>query len=248
MSLTRQASRALSLFEDSRAIKSLLSWPAFSLTSFLMISRLAKQQIVPVTIIDIGANIGQFAVASAKLFPGVAIHCFEPNPESVARLSKNLSKLPNTFVYPIACGERNGEVEFRVNAYSPSSSILPLGPAHKAAFPRAEEKATINVKLSTLDDALDGVPIEHPTLLKIDVQGYESNTLLGAKKTLRQIDYVVIETAFKPMYEGDSVFADVCSILEADGFRFARPVDFATAQGTGEITHIDALFVRNSHG
>lgn len=212
-----------------------------------MVSRLAKQEILPRTLIDIGANVGQFAVASAKLFPGVSIHCFEPNPESVIQLKRNLSSLANVSVYPIALGEGNGEMEFHVNTYSPSSSILSLAQAHKTAFPSAQEKKIITVKLSTLDDALAGVSLAPPVLMKIDVQGYEAKTLAGAKKTLEQVEYVVIETSFKPMYEGEAVFGEILSIMNEQGFHFARPIDFAVAQNSGEIIQIDALFVRNCH-
>jgi len=246
MSLAQQTSRVLSLFEDARSFRSLLTWPKFSLTSFLMVSRLAKQQIRPKTVIDVGANVGQFAVASAKLFPGAYIHCFEPNPESVKELEKNIATLPNVYVHPIALGDRATDVQFHVNTYSPASSILSLGFAHKNAYPSAQEKSVITVKLSTLDDALSGLSLRRPVMLKIDVQGYEAKTLTGAKKTLEQVDYVLVETSFKPMYEGDTVFGEISTIMADEGFVFARPIDFAFAHSNGEITHIDALFVKDS--
>ena len=211
-----------------------------------MVSRLARQGILPKTVIDVGANAGQFAVASAKLFPNVTVHSFEPNPESVRQLQKNVSRLANVLVYSMALGDQTGEIEFHVNTYSQSSSILPLAQAHKTAFPSAQEKETIRVKLSTLDDALADTMFTPPTLLKLDVQGYEARTLAGASKTLKRIDYVVIETCFQPMYEGESVFRDILAIMEEQGFCFARPIDFAAVQGGGEIVQMDALFIRSS--
>ena len=231
------------LLENPRSAQALLSWPKFSLTSFLMVSRLIKQGVIPRTLIDVGANVGQFAVASAKLFPDVSVHCFEPNPENLEQLQKNVSSLGTVHVYPVALGENSGEVEFHMNTYSPSSSILSLGEAHKTAFPSATEKAAVTVKLVTLDEALADTSLARPTLLKIDVQGYEAKTLMGAVKTLARVDYVVVETSFEPLYEGEVVFDGILSIMQRQGFHFVRPIDFSMAERTGEIVQMDALFM-----
>jgi FkbM family methyltransferase len=45
-----------------------------------MVSALKQQGIHPQTIIDVGANVGQFTIAAAKLFPKLQIHSFEPLP------------------------------------------------------------------------------------------------------------------------------------------------------------------------
>jgi hypothetical protein len=46
------------------------------------------------------------------------------------------------------------------------------------------------------------------------------------------------------MYEGEHTFMDLARMMEGYGFRFERPVGWLSAPGTGEIPHMDALFVR----
>ncbi len=220
-------------------------WPKFSVTSFKMISDLARQGVLPGTVIDVGANVGQFAVASAKLFPNVSVHSFEPNPDCVALLKKHVKPLGNVKVYPIALGDEEGEVAFHVNSHSHSSSILPLSSNHLEAFPDAREVNSIRVKVSTLDRVFSGIELAAPVLLKLDVQGYEAQALRGAVETLKRVDYVILEASFKPMYEGEMLFMEVVRLMEAYGFSFLRPVGWLNDPKTGEIIQMDALFRRN---
>jgi len=97
--------KVLILLGDGQGICGLLSWLIFSLTSYLMVSRLKQQGIEPKTVIDIGANVGQFSVAGAKLFSGVRVHSFETLPKCLAKLRRNTTKLSNVVVHPVALGE-----------------------------------------------------------------------------------------------------------------------------------------------
>ena len=210
-----------------------------------MISALARQGITPKTVIDVGANVGQFTVACAMIFPGVAVHSFEPLPQAAATLRENVRRFPNVKVYPIALGEREGECTFHVNAHSHSSSILPLAQSHRTAFPEARETATTVVELTTLDRVFDQVELTPPVLLKLDVQGYEAQTLAGGEQVLRSCDYVILESSFKSMYEGEVLFTDILAMMREKNFTFLRPVGWLTWPSTGEVLQMDALFHRN---
>lgn len=246
MGLLHNMQQLLSLLESPAALKAMLTWPQFSVTSYHMVSALVKQGLRPRTILDVGANVGQFAVAAARLFPGVHVHSFEPLPDCVAHLRKHAARLGNITVHPVALGEREGEVTMRVNAQSRASSVLPLAPAHREAFPAAQEQREITVRVATLDQMLAGLALPPPVLLKIDVQGYEAQTLRGATATLPQIEYAVLETSFKPLYNGELLFMDLVRLMESQGMRFSRPVGWLAAPKTGEVLQMDALFVRTS--
>lgn len=233
----------MNLVHFVRMASALVSWPKFSHTSFRMVSSLLAQNIVPKTVIDVGANVGQFAIASAKLFDEVRIYSFEPNPACLRALEKNISALTNdVLVYPVALGGTEGEVTFHVNSHSHSSSILQLAEAHKAAFPDAVECRDIKVRMSTLDAMLAEVTLISPVLLKLDVQGFETQVLSGASNTLKQVDYVILEASFKPMYEEEMAFLDVISFMGHLGFEFMRPVGWLSDTFTGEILQADLLF------
>jgi FkbM family methyltransferase len=229
---------------DGRALGALLSWPVFSITSYRMVRSLAEQRIAPMTVIDVGSNVGQFGVAAARIFTGARIYCVEPQPDNFGRLCRNVRKLRNVTTFQAAVGDREGTAQLRVNSHSHSSSILPLAPAHCAAFPQAVEVGTVSVEVTTLDRLFAPIELRPPVLLKLDVQGYEAWTLRGGAKTLRAVDYTVLEASFKPMYEGEALFLDLVRIMEGCGFRFCRPVGLLSDPATGEVLQIDALFER----
>jgi FkbM family methyltransferase len=244
VSAFNKGKRISSLLGSTDAIKAVVSWPEFSITSFNMVSRLAKQGILPTSVLDVGANVGQFAVAAAKLFPNVQVHSFEPVPDCFKKLRRNVSGLGNVKVYPLALGASEGEVMFHINSHSQSSSALPLARAHRHAFPGERETQIIKAKVSTLDQVFADTTLHPPVLLKLDVQGYEARTLRGGTRTLERVDYVVLETSFKPMYEGEVLFMDIVRMMEQQGLRFERPVGWLSAPSSGEILQMDALFVR----
>lgn len=234
----------LKMISDPGAIMAAINWPKFSLTSFQMIRKLKKQGIEPKTVLDVGGNVGQFAVASAKIWNPVRVYTWEAVPSCVDRLAKNVSSLSNIKIYPVALGEEESQISFNVNKHSHSSSILPLASGHIDAFPDAQEVDQITVEMSTLDILLDSEELQSPILLKIDVQGYELNVLRGANKLLKKVDYILLETSFKSLYEGEPIFLDVVQFMWERGFRFLRPVDWLSHPETGEILQADALFCK----
>ena len=244
MIIKKRILKIIELLLSPSALMALIYWPKFSVTSFTMVSALTKQRVFPKTVIDVGANVGQFAIAAAKLFPDAQVHSFEPLPEAVTLLKKHVRKFKNIAVYPLALGDNDGEIAFHVNADSRSSSILPLADAHRTAFSHAQEINTIPVKISTLDKVFNAMILESPVLLKLDVQGYEAVTLRGGRETLKRVDYVILETSFKPMYEGEMLFMDIVRLMEEYKFSFMRPVGWLSDPNTGEILQMDALFGR----
>jgi len=235
--------RALALFADHpSALWQLLTWPRFSLTSYQMVRRLARGGLTPRTVIDVGANAGQFAVAAAKLFPSAHVHSFEPIPQVAAALQRNVAGLRNVTVYPLALGARVGRSTMYVNSSGTSSSLRPLAVEHRRAFPSAREVMSIEVPVATLDSVFRDVALPRPVLLKLDVQGSEADAVRGGVSTLAQVDFVVAETSFKPLYDGETLFPDLVGLLRELGFEFVSPVGWLEAPRTGEILQIDALF------
>jgi len=136
----------------------------------------------------------------AKLLPGASVHAFEPLPNVVRYLRRNVASIANVHVYPLAVGAREGDLTMHINTHTHSSSGLRLGTA-LAAFPEAKEVGTATVRISTLNAILKDVVMQHPILLlKLDVQGYEAGSLGATWQTPKCVDHVVLETPFKPMY------------------------------------------------
>lgn len=246
MSFIAKIHQAVDVFSSPQSLWAMMTWPKFSVTSYGMATRLKKQGINPKTILDVGANSGQFAVAAAKIWSGSKVHSFEPIQSCVNQIERYAKKLGNISVHGMAIGDEEGTLKFNINQYSLSSSALPLSSVHKSAFPDAMEKEIIEVPVNTLTKALQDIELSPPVLLKVDVQGYEAHVIRGAAQILAQIDYVLLETSFTEMYEGELVFEEIRALMTKNGFRFLRPVGWLTDNARGEILQMDALFVRDA--
>jgi len=209
-----------------------------------MLEDLRRQSVLPKSVIDVGANVGQFAIAALRLLQPQRLDAFEPLSDAVVALQRHLGAEPGVIIHPVALGASPGELSFHVNAHSHSSSLLPLAEPHRTAFPTARAVSEVGVRVRTLDEELSGADLPTPILLKVDVQGYERWVLDGAPATLGRTQWVILELSFRPMYEGEPPFLDMVEYMSARGFRFVRPVGLLAAPATGEILQCDALFVR----
>ena len=91
--------------------------------------------------------------------------------------------------------------------------------------------------MQTLDAVAAKLELEDNLFVKIDVQGFECEVIKGGQATLRRAKIVIVETTFRPIYEGQPLFGDVYSALVELGFRYAgsdgrldSPVDGAPIQ------------------
>jgi hypothetical protein len=82
-------------------------------------------------------------------------------------------------------------------------------------------------------------------LLKLDVQGYEGAALRGAEKLLQQVDYIVAEVSYQPLYQGQISFEEIQEQLTTAGFRYAGSFEALISPKDGSILQSDALFVRS---
>ena len=226
---------------------SYIRWKPFSITAFNMLRAMRQQGLDFRTVIDGGANVGQFARAAPEIDPHATVISFEASPDVAETLRRNLSDRPQVRVIASALGSRDDTLEFFPNEYSLISSALPLHANHRSVLPNVRQLEAIRVPMVSLDTFLAAESLTPPVLLKLDIQGYELEALWGARQTLARTHFVLLEAAFKRLYEGEPLFDDVADFLRSVQFRFQRPIGFET-DPLGEIVQMDALFTRNDPG
>ncbi|MCL6261239.1 FkbM family methyltransferase [Aquiflexum sp. TKW24L] len=197
------------------------------------------------SIIDIGANEGQFTEKILTLFPNTDVHCFEPISSVFNLLKKNLSYIPKVKFYNYGLGDIEKVVNIFVNEYSPSSSLLPMSDLHKTNFEYAVQTIPDKIEVRTLDSFFP-LSIPKPLLIKIDVQGYEMFVLMGGKNVLSQADVIIIETSFYPLYEGQPLFHDIYQHLLNLGFAYFGNVEQLISSKDNSILQADAVFLKSS--
>lgn len=139
-------------------------------------------------LIDVGANVGQFAkLCRAHGYRG-SILSFEPSTAAHRELLKTAAVDPQWAVADrMALGASPGEVEINIAANSLSSSILPMLDSHLSAAPQSQYIQRERVPVRRLDDVLPEDAESCKIFLKLDVQGYEAQVLCGAAHTLSHL-------------------------------------------------------------
>lgn len=129
---------------------------------------------------DVGANIGIYVGWAAKrVGPSGAVHAFEPVPgtrKALERFTK-LNALDTVRVLPVAMGASEGSLTLYV---------LPGASGLTSAVPERRADATeISVPMRTLDTYAAETGRAAPSLVKIDVEGYEFEVIRGGRELLR---------------------------------------------------------------
>ncbi len=195
------------------------------------------------TVLDVGANNGQFAKSTRKAMPHIRIISFEPIPRECEALKNAFGEDKNYQVFQMALGSEKGETKFLVNEFSPTSSLLEQSDLQKEYYPITGESTEISVTINRLDNVLELRKEDQNVLLKIDVQGFEKEVLLGAEGLLDKIALIYVECSFKEFYKGQPLFHEIYELLYKKGFVFKGVGDQLMAGKKGEPTQVDAIFV-----
>lgn len=171
------------------------------------------------TVVDIGANRGQFALVARHCWPDAVIHSFEPLPRPAGVFRTIFGAEAKVRLFESAIGIEAGTERMHVSRRDDSSSLLPITETQARLFPGTAEAGTQEVTVGRLGEYLSAEEIASPALLKLDVQGYELEALRGCVEVLPRFDYVYAECSFVEFYEGQALADEVISWLRHRGFR-----------------------------
>jgi FkbM family methyltransferase len=199
-------------------------------------------------VFDVGANTGQFGKELRRhVGYGGRIVSFEPMRAAHRELLRAAAKDRLWEVAPrAAVGAESGTVTLNLAGNSVSSSILPMLPVHANAAPESRYSGTETVRMEPLDSlALDYVRDDSIALLKIDTQGYESQVLSGAPKTLARVVGVQLELSLIPLYSGEKLMPEMIEYMQSVDFDlWGIAPTFAEAR-SGRTLQVDAVFFRD---
>jgi FkbM family methyltransferase len=196
----------------------------------------------PGTVLDIGANKGQFSLAVRSLFPKADIHAFEPLPAAADTFARVFDGDPHIHLHRVAVGAHRSRVPFYVTDREDSSSLLRPGRGQEAAF-GVVQASVIEVDVAPLDEEIDLASMSKPVLMKIDVQGAELEVLRGITD-LDAIDFIYVEVSFVELYENQALFDDVRQYLDTRGFALQRIFHRENTKEFG-LTQADCLFAHH---
>ncbi len=196
------------------------------------------------TVIDVGANIGQY---SQKIIEGGFkghIFSFEPIPSVFEQLETISSTFSQWKCFKVGLGSKEGESYINVSENFESSSILEVARQSLDAEPRTRTTHREKIKIVTLDKFFRAYNLDKEILLKLDVQGYEIEALKGALTILHEVRIIQAELSFVRLYENGPLFHDIVSFLEERGFEIYNIMPAFKDGNTGRLLQVDGIFAR----
>jgi FkbM family methyltransferase len=195
------------------------------------------------TVVDIGANRGQFALVARQCQPHARVISFEPLPAAAEKFRAVFAGDDRVTLREVAIGPAPGDATIHVSKRDDSSSLLPITAAQVALFPGTAEADTAIVRVARLREFIPASDIRPPALLKLDVQGYELEALRGCEDMLGQFAYVYAECSFVELYGGQALADEVIAWLREHGLKLCGVYNIDYDRD-GRAIQADFLFVQ----
>jgi len=196
-------------------------------------------------VFDIGANVGYMSIEIAFLRKpqGVIVHSFEPQHDLAVSIEqgKEINELDNLVVHEVALSNTESEALFGIRAHSVHGAIDVGAKSHIEIHDR------VRLETKTLDAMFDRREIDPPSLMKLDVEGYELAILKGSAKIIAEFQPIIIFEVSTATFEFGYSPKECCEFLEKLGdYSFygitGVPLDLESLRFT-EIVHYDILAV-----
>lgn len=180
---------------------------------------------------DIGANTGYYTLLAADILGSDGkVFSVEPHPDNISKIRENigLNGFENIEVVPKAVGNSESSLFLSVSSNSAYHEPLATGKDKLKHLDKIEVEQVKVDKL--LEESTKG---DNPLVLKIDVQGYESEVLKGSKEVLESGKDIIV---FIELHERPGNPADKSlKFLEKNGFKPSY------MEKKGEITSVDSF-------
>jgi FkbM family methyltransferase len=198
-------------------------------------------------VLDIGANVGQYAGRLRAAGYAGPIVSVEPGSDAHAALTAAAAADPAWRVAPrMALGAAAGEAALPLSDRSDMNALTPMTAATREAFPKASDAGTEPVTVARLDAVFDEIagPETARAFLKIDAQGAERDILAGAAGVIERIAGVQLELSLVPLYEGEVRYLEILNTVEGMGFALHLVVPGHFSRRLGRQLQFDGVFFR----
>ena len=197
------------------------------------------------TLLDIGANVGQYASLIRAILPQAQIYSFEPIESCFRQLNERMQNDTRFKAFQYALGDRPGKTQINRNEHTPASSLLKMADLHRRHYAYAVVTEPETICVECLDDIAVRLDLEPPLMLKIDVQGYEDKVIAGGVKTIRKAKLVVVETSFEELYKGQPLFDTIYEKMKGLGFVYHGSNHQVRSATERRVLQENSVFIRS---
>jgi FkbM family methyltransferase len=198
------------------------------------------------TVLDVGANEGQYGQWLRALCYSGEIVSFEPVSTTFQTLDRHVKDDPCWRAVNVALGAESARTVIHVSENSQSSSLLPMLASHTASAPSSRYVADEVIDVKPL--SVFGEMITAPAWMKVDVQGTELEVIAGAGQLLSSIPVIQLELSLRPLYADSPSMPRVIETMAAHGYQLSFLNPGFQDPETGVLLQADGIFIRADQG
>jgi FkbM family methyltransferase len=231
----RTIQSARSFREKINAVKSLSSSPYDALLREM--SPLGVENVI-----DGGANVGQFGLDLYRHGFAGSIYSYEPISQIFNRLQRTSMKYQKWHTFNLGLGLRASYETINISGNAGlSSSILEMNESHLINFPSSGTVAKEKIQITNIADQIKILDLNPSNLaIKLDVQGFEYQALLGVGEFLEDIPICFLELSINSLYEGEHDYLEILKFLAHAGHDVVDLFRGVTAKNGG-LLQIDIV-------
>lgn len=207
---------------------------------------LVKHQIE--TVIDVGANLGQYGKFLRSIGFSGTILSFEPLSSAFEILNAASEADQNWHVYNYALGDKADEAVINVSNYSDFSSFLsPTSYSEKTFKDKSEVIGQETVTIKTLDSIFDSLPDTNRQNihLKMDTQGFDLKVFAGSRNSLPHIMTMQSEISIRELYEGMPDYLTALKTYTDAGFTISGLFPVTRDKSDLSVIEFDCVMVKH---
>ncbi len=195
-------------------------------------------------VVDVGGA-GGIASKWQPYLEDISPVLFEPNPDEASKIRNVFERFPGGEVLEFGLAHKAGRATLNIAEYFGCTSLLKpnmdLLQSYKigSAF---RIKETVDISLVRYDSLYHQGRVPKPDVLKIDVQGFEYEVLLGFGHLLETCIAVELEAHFYPIYIGQKLLHEIVDLLRKYGLvlnALRKVPNFGR-----DLVEVDAFFLR----
>ena len=200
-----------------------------------------------IRLVDVGAMgglQGEWFGVTDRLWPVL----FEPNKAEASKLTALMANVSKATIVEKALSNKDGSVNLYITRNPTCISVLEPNEQFLADYGIREHFAVIGreqIDCARYDTLHRHGVVPAPDVIKIDVQGYEFEVLLGFGGLLQSCMAIKLETHLYPLYRGQRLLGDLVSLLAGFGMVLRRIEQDKLSHFHGNLVEIDAYFTRD---
>lgn len=138
----------------------------------------------PLTVVDIGANVGLFALYWKMARPDSTIYCFEPAANTYELLEKNIKQHSGVNLYPFGLGLKDEIAKMAIHPSNTGANSIKIS---------APNVPYLDVQIVQAMRAIRDIGLTYIDILKIDTEGCEVDILRSIQPRLEYVGIVMLE-------------------------------------------------------